>query len=353
LKYIPHIIFLSIECNIRPLETKNVTFQKGESMTTIAALDPGFGNTKLCIDGNVTVLQSAVSRPQFVGMAANGLRTVEVTDQVRIAETGEIYATGEHAWQVGAPLGGLDYSALASEPRKALFYASAARLLGPGHHQLDLVVGLPVPLLTDAAQAEMLMESLRIAYKTSHHFFGRGGEYNLEVNTLKVLAQPVGAWADWLIGPDLRPQKGGKDAEVAVLDIGLNTLDLYVIQGGRVEPRYIGGAKAGVRRILTSLNGHGQDLEEIDSGLRLGRLKPTRDVLNAWLSEIFSHIERVWPDLRRFSAIVPAGGGAVILGDQLRTSLIARGAILSWPSDPITANALGLWKWGAYAASKR
>jgi hypothetical protein len=31
-------------------------------------------------------------------------------------------------------------------------------------------------------------------------------------------------------------------------------------------------------------------------------------------------------------------------------ALIAKGAAVCWPEDPITANVKGLWKWGAYAA---
>jgi len=43
--------------------------------TKILALDPGYGNTKVCIDGTTAVLQSAIARPQSVGMAAIGMQT--------------------------------------------------------------------------------------------------------------------------------------------------------------------------------------------------------------------------------------------------------------------------------------
>jgi Actin like proteins N terminal domain len=320
-------------------------------MNTICALDPGFGNTKVTIDGKVAVLQSAVARPRAIGMAASGLRTVEIADQVTL-ESGA-YVAGEHAWDWGEPLGGLDYAALASEPRRALFYAGVARLLPPGSHQLELFIGLPVPLMQDESQYALVIESLRAGYKRAHAFSTPAGQYCLEIQTLRTMAQPAGAWADWFIESTpsgLRARKGGKEAEVAILDIGMNTLDLIVVRGGRVEPRYIGGAKAGVRRVLANLNGkHGLELEEIDHGLRTGALKPERVELESWMASIFGHIERVWPDLSHFDAVIPAGGGAVLLGDLLRTALVARGARVSWPANPITTNALGLWKWGSYA----
>jgi hypothetical protein len=53
-------------------------------MTTVLALDPGFGNTKVCIDGHVACIQSAIARPQSVGMAAIGMKTAS---QVPMAAT--------------------------------------------------------------------------------------------------------------------------------------------------------------------------------------------------------------------------------------------------------------------------
>jgi hypothetical protein len=72
-------------------------------------------------------------------------------------------------------------------------------------------------------------------------------------------------------------RQGGAAAEVAVLDIGMNTLDLYVIQGWKVAPCFIGGGKLGPRRLLENLNPSGCDLEEMDSALRSCALQPTTE----------------------------------------------------------------------------
>ena len=50
-------------------------------------------------------------------------------------------------------------------------------------------------------------------------------EWILHISRLKVLAQPVGAYADWLFNPELQMRKKGRKSEIAVLDIGMNTLD--------------------------------------------------------------------------------------------------------------------------------
>jgi hypothetical protein len=35
---------------------------------------------------------------------------------------------------------------------------------------------------------------------------------------------------------------------------------------------------------------------------------------------------------------------------MLRTALIAKGAAVHWPEDPIATNVRGLWKWGTYGS---
>ena len=70
------------------------------------------------------------------------------------------------------------------------------------------------------------------------------------------------------------------------------------------------------------------------------------------LGEILGIIEQTWPNLRRFDTVIPSGGGAVILGDALRLALIAKGAAVHWPDDPVTANVIGLWKWGSHGLGR-
>ena len=156
----------------------------------------------------------------------------------------------------------------------------------------------------------------------------------------------MGAYADWLLDSEGHVRQGGGASEVAVLDIGMNTLDLYVIQGWKVAPRFIGGGKLGIRRMLENLNPSGRDLEELDSALRSGALQPTVEQKTAWLGAILGNVERTWSSLRRFDAVIPTGGGAVILGELLRSTLAAKGAAVHWPADPVTANVLGFYKWG-------
>ena len=317
-------------------------------MSLIIALDPGFGNTKVASSQGVFVLQSAVARPREIGMAAKGLETHARPQTVTLAN-GQSYVTGPGAWAWGEPLSTLDFNDQTSPQRVALFYAAISHLLSPGEHICDLmVIGLPVPLLQDELQANSVMAGLSL-YKTIHEFGVDGKQYRLTIKRMKALAQPVGAYADWMLNDEGHPRQGMANAEAAIIDIGMNTLDLYVIQGWKVAPRFIGGGKLGIRRLLENLNPNGRDLEELDEALRRGALQPTEDQKRVWLGAILGNIERLWPSLRRFNIVIPTGGGAAVLGETLRSALAAKGAAVFWPENPVTSNVAGFYKWGCRA----
>jgi hypothetical protein len=314
--------------------------------THIFAVDPGFGETKICINGQTYRLPSVLARPNNIGMAGIGMKTASQAMNIWI--NWENYVIGEGAWHWGNVLTNRDYSALSAPERRALIFGAASMILAPGTHVFDLAVfGLPVPLMMDEAQGQAILNGLK-AYKGTHEFSTERGKYIITFNKLKALAQPVGAYADRLLDNELRIRKNGRQEEVAVLDVGMNTIDLYVLQDGRVLPRFIGGGKVGVRRLIELLEANGHDPEELDALLRTGKLRPSREQIDSWLSEILAVIERTWSNLRRFSAVIPAGGGSVLLGEALRVALITKGAAVSIPEDPSLTNVRGLWKWAAY-----
>ena len=314
-------------------------------MSFVVALDPGYGNTKVATARGTNVLQSAVARPMTLGLAAEGVDVASRPKTIKLQDDTEFVA-GPGAWAWGNPESSMDYSDLASQKRKALFYSAFAQVYEePGFFDVDmLVMGLPVPLLQDSPQAEPVLESLK-SYKKKQPFYYEGKSYMVNIGRVRVLAQPVGAYAGYALDTNGHLRRGISKEKVAVLDLGMNTLDLYVIQGFEASPRYIGGDKLGVRRLLENLNGQAE-IEELDAALRSGKLKPSDTDLDNWLISILGSLERHWGSLGRFDAVIPTGGGASVLGMKLNNALAAKGAPVHWPSDPVTANVEGLYRWG-------
>jgi len=323
----------------------------------IVALDPGYGNTKVSTAVNCAMIQTAISRPKDIGKAASGLRTANNNAiLVKIGNNGSEYLVGPGAWSYGEPLSTLDFMSLVSEPRLAVFYAALAQCIKEPVETIDnLVIGLPVPLLENEAEANITISALR-SLKRVHEFsvapFKSNevlGKYMIKISRIKVLAQPVGAYADYILSDDLKIRGDAKRSEIAIVDIGMNTLDLYVVQSGRVSPRFIGGDKIGVRRLLELIDGKGLDLDELDAAVRENRIKIPDQAIDNWLLPIIATIESTWPRLDRFSTVILSGGGIKILGSRLSGALSRRGAAIHLPENPILTNVRGLYKWAAYS----
>ena len=309
-------------------------------MTQVIGYDPGFGNTKVCVDGVVASLQSAVARPKTVGLAAIGMKTAAKQAKT-VTFDGDTFSVGTGSWNRGEALTSLDYNSLVSPGRLAMFYAA----LDATKVDLDvatLVIGLPVSLLQDESQAKPVISALKLL-KREHSFVVGGREHLVTIDKIKVLAQPVGAYMDWLYTDEMKVNADGKN-QVAVIDIGFNTLDIYAIANGQVLERHIGGAEVGVYRLLERLASD-MDLAEADALLRSGALNPDGQ-LSDWLGDILSVLKRTMKNMKHFAAVIPTGGGAVLLGDQLKLALAAKGANVYWPTDPVTSNVKGFWKYG-------
>jgi len=311
----------------------------------IIALDPGYGNVKVCFNGKTTLVQTAVSRPKDIGLAGIGMKTA-ARGTHNVLFNGYRFCVGPYSWYRGDTTTSMDYSSIVSPERLAAFYTAYALTEPPTQlGDTSMVIGLPVPLLRDETQATLVVESLR-GIKREHAFTVDDKDYSFNVVSIRKAAQPVGAYINWFLTDELKPRAGGKGSEVAVLDIGMNTLDLYVILDGQVAETYVGGAEVGVKRVLQMLAPNGHDITELDARLRSGHLKIAPNILDAWIGELLSSIKTTMPDLKRFDVVIPVGGGVVVAGDKFRSALLSKGAKLEWSDDPVTENVRGLYKWG-------
>lgn len=312
------------------------------------AYDPGYANSKTGIHGKVGFIQTAISKPKDIGIAASGMKSIG--KNVHTVEfDGHKFCVGPGAWYKGDPITSMDYMSITSPARTAAFYASlhiTNEEQPISMRDATLMVGLPVPLMRDALQGAVVTDSLR-KFKRGHRFTVNGVEHFIEITKASKLAQPLGAYFNWYYDDELKARAGAKHIEVAILDWGMNTLDLYVVKGNEVAETYIGGAEVGMKNLLEEMNTDGRDLSELDAMLRDEEIKPTKEQIEAWVGACLAEIKKTMPDLRRFGLVIPVGGSVVVADQELTAALMSKRANVYRVKDPITDNVSGLYKFAA------
>lgn len=311
-----------------------------KSKRVLTAYDPGFGNVKVGIDGAVGVVQNAVSIPTMLGFSGTGMKVAKKPTIVRF--DGLEFAIGQGAWKWGEVLMSYDWSGLVTPEQNSLLYGGLSMILNPGNYDLDLVVGLPVLSLSSDETGKEMIERLR-ALKREHIFSVDDQKYSVTISRIRVLAQPVGSYYEWLYD-DKGKQRNDASAKVAVVDIGQNTVDIYGLQDGSVDPRYVGGSKSGARRLLMKLRFHGP-LSEADYLVATRKIKPLPSERASWIAEILGDIESTLGNLSWFETIILTGGGVRLVEDELKNAVENRGGKVYIPDNPIIANCLGFYRW--------
>ena len=316
------------------------------------AFDPGFGNIKLFGDRGSLVMQSAVGingGPVLSRMT--GLRGTKPPLRVQTSAGDFFVGEGAHDW--GRPVENLDFDRLTGAPEMmALFYGSLTKYRLPDV-PLDLIVGLPVHALT-GEDAPRTKRAIRSAFLGVHAWCADGQEYRLQVEGVRLTSQPVGAMFDYLLdgnGQMSAARQTALKAELGILGIGMNTVDLLVVRDGSPVSRFTAGDTLGVRRLLAVHRGTSDySLAELDMLLRQ-RVLELDGATQVWQSEVVGFIEKHWGStFRRFRAVIAVGGGVVLLREALLRRFRDK---LHIPDDPVIATARGLYKYAQMVARRQ
>ena len=334
------------------------------------AWDPGFGGSKIAHITNHKLQTHHLPAVIGVGqLRASSLATGlgNRSRQIRplqIALNKQHYLVGNNVHKFTRPLERLDFQRLSQGPEiKALLYAALYQALGPGQHQVRLIIALPVALLADAQLAKATSKQLKSWIIGEHHFQAEKQSLSVEITQLKTAPQPLGSFFAW--GMDTAGNWVSRDhphAPVAVADIGFNTLDLFVVEGADINHRYTRGEKLGMRRAAELIQRTIQDhyyidksLHECDALMRQylkygdalvhhqAGSESINGLIQQALGETFAGIARAlesyWgeAEIRR---ILLTGGGAEALRGQL-SSLYPHAIVLP---EAHLANASGLAK---------
>lgn len=337
-------------------------------------IDPGFGNMTIAEiqDGNIVT----ATTPSVVGVGTTEIGALSMAGITKARRTdiphtvrfeGIEYLVGAGVPEYGKPIERMDFNRFGDSPElRALLYATLHRLLNGGSSQVAMVVGLPVEVLHDQALAGAVEREMRRWMLGQHTFTVNGETGTCEVEQLKVdIAQPLATWADWgmdAAGSWVRGAEAVK-APVLVIDPGFNTLDMIVIEGGKIMTRYTGGETLGMRRAAEML------IEQIERRYKVDDLslheadefiqavvnrKPAkihvdgqpvdvsreaRQALDSLGAMVVRFVEQKVKNAKRFKVIL-TGGGSIALGG----ALVERYPAAVVVDDPVQANARGLAK---------
>jgi hypothetical protein len=206
------------------------------------------------------------------------------------------------------------------------------------------MVGLPLETMTgDSAQANA--DSVRKWLKGEHTWEADDVSYTVSIEDAKCTSQPAAAYFDHILDDDgklILARKIFASAEVGVISIGFNTLELLVVRDKAPVQRFTAGNTVGVRRLIELINtDKNHSRGELDVLLRAGRLD-TREALPIWSREVFGQIESQWGRMfRRFAGVIVVGGGSILLRDALMSKFAGRAI---FPHAPVLSIARGLYK---------
>jgi len=335
--------------------------------------DPGFGGMKVAevLDGAMR----AYVVPSVVGVGTTDEGGLSLAGVVRgrrgevpsiVAFDGVEYLVGANVARYARPIERMDFRRFTEGPElRALLYAALWELLDGGDHLVALAIGLPVEVLQDRTEAAAIERAMAKWMVGEHVFWMDGVKAEFKVLNIRAkIAQPVATWFDW--GLDLEGQwSKGRDAAKApalVVDQGFNTLDLLVVEGGRISTRYTDGETLGMRRAseMTADNvrrryGVELSLHEADALVQRvvqGRsaevyvtgdltdvTAAVRQALNALATDVLRFVERKVGTGRKFRVLL-TGGGALALAPRLLQAYEHAEVM----ADPVLANARGLAK---------
>ncbi len=336
-------------------------------------VDPGFGNIKIAEVRNGKIftlaLPSAVGlvRERKEGLSMNGIiRTRRGAVPHRVAFDGVEYLVGPNVHHYTQPFTRMDFDRFTDSPElRAALYAALYKTTNGGIHNLALAMALPVNVLQDRAEAERTERAIRHWLLGEHCFSVDEVETTLNVvNVRAKIAQPIASWFE--AGLDNEGQWCNGDeaarAPALIIDQGYNTLDVLVVQGGRINSRHTSGETLGMRRAAERLGDtlHRRyalslDMLTLDSlvqevvnhnkarvwveGSPVDISKETKQALNSLQADVISFVERAVGTGKAYNIILTGGGALAISARLLRLFPHAHVA-----HEPVEANARGLAK---------
>ncbi|GAB4428768.1 MAG: hypothetical protein Kow0031_09090 [Anaerolineae bacterium] len=337
--------------------------------------DPGWGANKFARVSNGELVTFTL--PSAVGEANRGakdgltlagvVRSRSSRRPFHVSFDGLEFWVGPNVAHYTEPIDRMDFNRFSDSPElRATFYAGIYRIINGGAHRIALAVALPVAVVQDKTEAVRAERGLRGWLLGQHSFSVDGVETVITVEAVRArVPQPVASWFEW--GMDAGGQwVKGKAAQVApalIIDQGFNTLDVLVVEGGRISERISEGDTLGMRRaaerlIRTLRHKYGVELE-LRPAAELVQQAVNDQTALTWVNgretevtaearravqlletDVYNFLDRAVGKQAGAYNILLTGGGAL----ALRAKLLQQFPRATVMHEPVLANARGLAK---------
>ena len=312
------------------------------------AVDAGYGNTRVYGAKGGVVLPSLVATngaKTVSKWAAGDLKRARHAAKPRLVQTDYgAYYVGPGAHEAGNPVENLDLDRMTGPEMKALLYGVLSQYAAPRH--ANLILALPIAMAL-GEEGDVAKEQAKTMLSGDHVWWIDDQKHTLTVNEVVVTSQPAGAMFDFLLNAkgEMPPDKKilRRTKSFGLLSLGFNTIEMMVVEEGRLIEKHVAGENKGVHYLLDLLNpDQAYSLGELDSQLRAGRLDVST-ALPRWQREVMGQIEKHWGKaVQRFAAVFVVGGGTFLIRDALLAKFKDKLVI---PDDPILSIARGCYKY--------
>ncbi len=339
-------------------------------------IDPGFGNIKIGevqTGGGLATFslpsQVGIARERKEGLSLGGLVKTSRRGRTpfRVEFEGTEWLVGPGVADYTRPINRLDFDRFTDSPElRATLYAALYQIVNGGPHRLAVAMALPVEVVQDKTEADQVERGVKSWLLGQHDFSVNGVETVLDiVNVRCKIAQPVASWFEWGLDTTGQWVKGeaALRAPTVIIDEGFNTLDVLVVEGGKISDRFTSGETLGMRRaaerlaetlaekyaIKLELHAANDLIQQVVNhqaahtyvqGEAVEVTPQARQALRSLEADVAEFVSQAIGEVAASARLLLTGGGALALAGRL-TRLYPKAEVMH---EPVLANARGLAK---------
>lgn len=302
-------------------------------MTTLSAIDIGYNAVKaLATNGRRAHFPSVVGTPSrktfSIAQAEHGSMSITMRDQ-------RVWPAGSTALKQSAyTTGRRDPGWVLTDSWRVLLCAAFSEL-HRATTSTNVVVGLPLE------DYQAYAEPLQKALVGDHRFKRNGGNWQtITVEEVVVITQPYGSLLDQAMTDNGRIRDNAfSTGMVGIADLGGSTLNLLVTDALEEIGQWTQGDKLG---LLKALDAIARDIRTAYPGIT-----PRAREVSQWLADgtfpyhgeridiyhlaephlgplvqmVLNRLSEAWPEPGRYGSVLLTGGGAMALGQMLRSRM--------------------------------